>query len=220
MTSRMEKVAKDVALAALRSASTASDPPLDYDALKEVFQAKWPTKDSQRPMKDAMSASAQAASRCSGQDADSWNTAISRTWQTAVEEVVEEYFKAAEHSFEKGEALEAVETLTDAVRATLGQIAAVRDWPHGSQDNLYRIAAALGSGREWPNTPEDFNQALDNASEDGNSLGAALGASMGRPDMLTFGAYAENPDGPKEDGFLFATTTIQLANRLAGRTIP
>ena len=220
MNSRMEKVAKDVALAALRSASTASDPPLDYDALKEVFQARWPTKDSQRPMKDAMSASAQAASRCSGQDADSWKTAISRTWQTAVEEVVEEYFKAAEHSFEKGEALEGVETLTDAVRATLGQIAAVRDWPHGSQDNLYRVAAALGSGREWPNTPEEFDQALENASEDGNSLGAALGASMGRPDMLKFGAYAENPDGPKEDGFLFATTTIELANRLAGRTIP
>ena len=104
MNSRMEKVAQDVALAALRSASTASDLPLDYDALKEVFQARWPTKDSQRPMKDAMNASAQAASRCSGQDADSWKTAISRTWQTAVEEVVVEYFKAAEHSFEKGEA--------------------------------------------------------------------------------------------------------------------
>ena len=38
---------------------------------------------------------------------------------------------------------------------------------------------------------------------------------MGRPDMLKFGVYAENPDGPEEDGFLFATTTIELANRLA-----
>lgn len=220
MNSRMEKVAKDVALAALRCASAASDSPLDYDALKEAFQARWPTNDSLRPMKDAMSASAQAGSRCSGEDADSWKITMSRTWQTAVEEVVEEYFKAAEHSFEKGEALEGVETLTDAVRATLGQIAALRDWPHSSQGNLYRIVAALGSGREWPNTLEEFEEALGNASEDGNSLGAALGASMGRPDMLKFGVYAENPDGPKEDGFLFAKTTIELANRLADRTIP
>ena len=90
MHSRMEKVAKDVALAALRSASTASDPPLAYDALKEVFQAGWPTKDSQRPMKDAMSASGHAASRCSAQNADSWKTAISLTWQTVVKEVVHE----------------------------------------------------------------------------------------------------------------------------------
>ena len=72
MHSRMKTVAKDVVLAALRSASTASDPPLAYDALKEVFQAGWPTKDSQRPMKDAMSASGHAAGRCSGQNSDSW----------------------------------------------------------------------------------------------------------------------------------------------------
>ena len=76
MHSRMEKVAKAVVLAALRSASTASDPPLAYDALKEVFQARWPTKDSQQPMKDAMSASGHAASRCSGQNADSWKSHI------------------------------------------------------------------------------------------------------------------------------------------------
>ena len=51
-------------------------------------------------------------------------------------------------------------------------------------------------------------------------MGAALGASMGRPDMLKFGVYAENPNGAEEDGFLFATTTIELANRLAGPASP
>ena len=113
-----------------------------------------------------------------------------------------------------------METLTDAVRATPGQIAALRNWPHSTHDNLYRIAAALGNGHRWPNTMEEFDQALENASEDGRDLGAALGASMGRPDMLKFGVYAENPDGPEEDGILFATTTIELANRLAQQAAP
>ena len=35
--------------------------------------------------------------------------------------------------------------------------------------------------------------------------------------MLKFGAYAEDPDGPEEEGFLFAATTIELAHRLAGQ---
>ena len=129
MNTRMEKVAEDVALTALRSAGTASDPPLEPETLKEAFRARSPTQDSQRPMNDAMDAAAQAAGNCSGQDAESWQTTMSRAWQPAVEEVVEEYFKAAQHSFEKGESLEGVETLTDAVRATLGYIAAVRKWP-------------------------------------------------------------------------------------------
>ena len=40
---------------------------------------------------------------------------------------------------------------------------------------------------------------------------------MGRPRSLKFGTYAENPDGAEEDGILFATTTMELANRLAGK---
>ena len=110
-----------------------------------------------------------------------------------------------------------METLTDAVRATLGHIAAVRNWPHSTHNNLYRIAAALGSGSEWPDTTEEFDRALENASKEGQNLGAALGASMGRSRSLKFGTYAENPDGPEEDGFLSARTTIELANRLAGQ---
>ena len=215
MNTRMEKVAEDVALTVLRSTSAALEPPLEPEALKEAFRARWPTQDSQWPMNDAMGAAAQAASSCTNQDTDGWETTVSQAWQSAVEEMVEEYFKAAQQSFEKGEPLEGVETLTDAVRATLGHIAAIRNWPHGSHEDLYRITAALGSGSEWPDTMEEFDRALENAFEDGKSLGAAMGASMGRPDMLKFGVYAEYPDGPEEDGILFATTTIELANRLA-----
>ena len=217
MTTRMEKVAKDVALTVLRKADCGTDPPLQPETLKEAFQAKWPTPNSRKPMNDAVHAAAQAASSCTGQDEESWKTTVSQAWQPAVEEIVGEYFKASRHSFETGEPLEGVETLTDAVRATLGHIAAVRNWPHGTHDDLYRIAAALGSAGGWPDTTEEFDRALDNASEEGRDLGAALGASMGRPRSLKFGTYAEDPEGPEEDGVLFAATTIELANRLAGQ---
>ena len=80
-------------------------------------------------------------------------------------------------------------------------------------------AAALGSGTGWPDTMEEFDEALKNLSEEGDNLGAALGACMGRPDMLKFGFYAEAPEEVEEDGILFATTTIELANRLAGQSV-
>ncbi len=220
MNTRMEKVAENIALAALRKVGSAAQPPLQPEILKETFQAIWPTPDSTTPMNDAMSAAAQATGSCTGQDADSWKTGVAQAWQSAVDEVVEEYFKAAKQSFLKGQHLEGVETLTDAVRATLGHIAATRNWPHSTHDNLYRIAAALGSGTEWPDTTEEFEWALKNASEEGENMGAAMSASMGRPDMLKFGVYAENPNEAEEDGFLFATTTIELANRLAGHAVP
>ena len=220
MNTRMEKVAQDVALTALRIIRHVAQPTPQLEKIKEDFQARWPVPDSNRPMNDAISAVAQAVSNCTGQDADTWKTTVSQTWQPAVEEVVEAYFKAARTSFEKGAPLDGVETLTDAVRATLGHIAAVRNWPHNTHDDLYSIAAALGSGSEWPNTIEELDQALESVSKEGDNLGAALGASMGRSDMLKFGVYAENPDGPEEDGILFATATIELANRLAAQAAP
>ena len=217
MKTRMEKVAEDIALTALRKVASAAHTLLQLEKLKEDFQARWPAPASGSPMNDAMSAAAQAASSCADQDTDSWKITVSQAWQPAVEESVEEYFKAARHSFEKGEPLQGVETLTDAVRATLGHIAAVRNWPHNTDSNLYRTAAALGSRQGWPDTIEKFDQALEGASKEGDNLCAALGASMGRPDMLKFGVYADEPDRAEEDGFLFATTTIELANRLAGQ---
>lgn len=220
MYTRMEKVARDVALKVLLKSASAAQQPLQPEMIKEAFLAEWPLPDSNAPMKDAMRVAARVADNCSGQGADTWETAVSQQWQAAVEEVVEEYFKAAHASFEKREPLEGVEILTDAVRATLGHIAAVRNWPHGSHDDLYSIAAALGSGSEWPDTLEEFDKALENASKEGDNFTAAMGASMGRPRMLKFGVYADNPNGPEEDGILFATTTIELANRLAGREAP
>jgi hypothetical protein len=211
----MEKVAQDVALKALRSAAATSDPPLDPQTLTEAFQAGWPVRDRQRPMNDAITA-AQAASACANQDPAAWTTAIAQAWQPAVEEVVQEYLQAARHCFKQGDPLQGVETLTDAVRATLGHIAATRNWPHNAHDDLYGIAATLGSNRDWPANMDEFQRALDNCTREGEDLGAALCASMGRPDMLKFGTYAGDPDGPEEEGFLFATTTIELANRMAG----
>ena len=102
MNTRMEKVAQDVALTVLRIVTHVAQPTPQLERIKEDFQAKWPVPDSRRPMNDAMSAVAQAVSSCTGQDADARKTTVSQTWQPAVEEVVEAYFKAARISFEKG----------------------------------------------------------------------------------------------------------------------
>ena len=226
MNTRMEKVAEDVALAALRKVGSSIRPPLQQEQLKSAFGTRWPVPGSNMPMNDAMGAALDAvAANTPGQDKphailSEAKKRIEETWSKSVEEVVQEYFKSARHSFEKGEPLDGAETLTDAVRATLGHIAAVRNWPHGAHDDLYCIAAALGSGQGWPNTPEEFDQALNNRSEEGFHLGAALGASMGRSRSIKFGTYAENPDEAEEDGFLFAETTIELANRLAKQVTP
>ena len=216
MNTRMEKVAQDVALTALRIVTHVAQPTPQLERIKEDFQARWPVPDNNRPMNDAMTAVVQAVSSCTGQDADTWKTTVSQTWQPAVEEVVEAYFKAARTSFQKGDALEAAEILTDAVRATLGHIAATRDWPHGTHNDLYSIAAALGGRTEWPENLEEFDKALDNCSKEGKRLGSALGASTGLPRSITFGSYVDAPGSAEEDGLSFAETVIELANRLAG----
>ncbi len=216
MTTRMERVAEDIALATLRKASTLAEQPLHPEKLQEGFHTKWPAQDSRLPMNEAMSAAVGAATNSThAPDRESWKTRIVDAWSKAVEEVVLGYFRAAQHSFEKGQSLEGVETLTDAVRATLGHIAATREWPHSTHEDLYSIAAALASGNGWPEEMEEFDQALKDASPEGKNLCAALGASMGRPDMLKFGRYDGDPDGPERDGLLFARATIELANRLA-----
>ena len=216
MTSRMEKVAEDIALTALQKVTPIGDPRVKLETLKETFQAGWPVLDSTIPMNDAMSAAAQAASNCTGQDAENWHTALSQAWQTAMQETVDQYFRDARNSFQKRKYLEGSETLTDAVRATLGQIASVRNWPHATHDDLYAIAAALGSGTGWPENLEEFDKALDNCSKEGKRLGSALGASTGLPDSIRFGTYLEDPQDAEENGLSFAETVIELANRFAG----
>ena len=220
MTTRMEKVAEDVALTALSKAGSEANMALHLEASKAAFQAAWPTPDSTRPMNDAINTAAQAASNCTGQDAETWESSIGQVWQPAVEEVVGVYLRTARYSFKKGEARQGAETLTDVVRATIGNIAASRNWPHSTDDHLYSIIAALGSGNGWPQTMEEFDQALESSSEDGEHLSLALGASMGLPESIAFGTYLEDPETAEENGLSFVDTVMELANRLAGQERP
>ena len=217
MTTRMEKVAEDIALTALGKAGYEALTALHLEASKGAFQALWPIPDSTRPMNDAINTAAQAASNCTGQDAETWQSKVGQVWQPAVEEVVEVYLKTALHSFERGDIRQGAETLTDAVRATLGSIAASRNWPHSSDDNLFRAAAALGSETGWPQTTEEFDQSLASLSKEGHHLNSALGASMGLPSSIAFGTYLEDPKTAEESGLSFARTIMDLAKRLAGQ---
>ena len=224
MTTRMEKVAEDVAFTALKRATRASASPLDPDKLKETLRASWPPEGSQQPMNHARKAAAEAAGQerdgaIQGEpDQETWNTLVQKAWAQAVDDTVQEYFEAARQSFKQGEALQALETLTDAVRATFGHIAAARQWPHATNSDIYSISAALGSNGRWPDTLQDLDRALVNASKEGEEMGLAMSASMGRPDMYKFGSYEEDPDAAEREGFLFASTAIELANRLAKDT--
>ena len=217
MTNRMEKVAEDIALTALRKVRFEAKPALHLAASKAAFQAAWPTPDSTRPMNDAIDTAARAANNRTGQDAYNWESKLEQVWQPAVEETIEVYLKTARHSFERGESRQGSETLTDVVRATLGNIAASRNWPHSTTDDLYTTAAALGSGTGWPQTTEEFDQALASLSKEGQHLNSALGASMGLPSSIAFGTYLEDPETAEENGLSFARTVMDLANRLAGQ---
>ncbi|CAI8005489.1 hypothetical protein GBAR_LOCUS4277 [Geodia barretti] len=106
MITRMEKVAQDVVLAAARKAGAVPQRALDQQTFKEAFLATWPIPDSARPMNDAINTAAQAASNCTGQDSNTWETTLNQFWRPAVREVVDEYLSAARHSFRKGESLE------------------------------------------------------------------------------------------------------------------
>ena len=215
MTTRMEKVAEDIALTVLRNTGSSANPPLHPETLAQAFQAGWPIPDSRTPMSDAMSAAAQAAISYTGRIPAGWKIAVHKAWEPAVQETVDEYFKDARRSFEKGQYLEGAETLADAVRATLGNIASARTWPHGAHDDLYSIVAALGSGSAWPETLEEFDRALDNCSKEGRRLASALGASTGLPDSINYGTYQDEPQAVEENGLSFARTVIELATQLA-----
>ena len=223
MTARMEKVAEDVALTALQRATRASASPLDPDKLKETLRASWPPEGSQQPMNDVLKAvtsediSAAVHSQYESSQ-ETWNTLLRKDWAQAVDDTVQEYFEAARQSFKQGEALQALETLVDAVRATFGHIAATRQWPHATNSDIYAISAALDSNGQWPDTLEDLDLALINASREGEEMGLAMSASMGRPDMFKFGAYLEEPGAAERESFLFASTAIELAKKLAKGT--
>ena len=73
----------------------------------------------------------------------------------------QEYLRTARENFRKGEIAQGAESLTDAVRATLGYIAAARGWPHATEEDLHMAATALASGQGWPETMEELDDALE-----------------------------------------------------------
>ena len=221
MTTRMESATELVALTVLRKTNSDQDSPVQPETLREAFRARWPVPGSNTPMNDAMGAAAQAASNCAGQDGETWKAAVSQAWQTAAREAAQEYLRTARENFRKGELTQGAESLTDAVRATLGYIAAARGWPHATDEDLHMTTTALASGKGWPpETMEELDEALDNMTEEGKHMNASLGASMGLPGSIAFGAYTDAPYDAEESGFLFAETVMALAEKLAGAATP
>ena len=157
MTTRMESATEGIALTVLRKIGSDQNLPVQPDRLREAFQAIWPIPGSNTPMNDALGAAAQAASNCAGQDGETWKTTVSQAWQPALKEVTREYLRTAKENFRKGELAQGAETLTDAVRATLGYIAAARGWPHSTDEDLHMAATALASGQGWPETMEELD---------------------------------------------------------------
>ena len=106
MTTRMEKVAEDVALAAIRNASTAAAPLLQPEKLQESFRAAWPTGESRTPINDAMNAGVNATTAgVHPQDRETWKARMEDAWSRAVTETVTGYFQTARQSFEQGHPL-------------------------------------------------------------------------------------------------------------------
>ena len=66
---------------------------------------------------------------------------------------------------------------------------------------------------------EEFDWALENAAEGGKEVRTAFAASTGLPSMVVFCDYVENLGDLEEYGILNATTTAELATRLAKQTI-
>ena len=220
MTTRMESATELIALTVLRKTNSAQASPVQPETLRDAFRARWPVPGSNIPMDDAIAAAAQAASNCAGQDDETWKDTVSRAWQPAAREAAREYLGTARESFRKGDLAQGAESLTDAVRVTLGYIAAAHGWPHATDQDLHMAATALASGQRWPETMEELDDALDNMSDEGKHLNASLGASMGLPDSIAFGTYTDDPNDAEENGFLFAETVMVLAEKLSGATTP
>ena len=224
MNNRMEKVAERIALGALRRVGALVVPARSMEEVEKDFHSRWPSEFSRFPLSDARKVALVTAIAGQGEALSRWDhegdggkTPIAHAWDLAANEAVEEYFDNAQVSFERKGLLEGAETLTDAVRAALGCIAVGRGWPHSSDDDLFRVAAALATGGNFPQDDENLYVLLDEASDEGMDLCGALGASMGRPYSIRCGLYTDGLDGVQDEARQFARTTIDLANRLAGK---
>ena len=113
----------------------------------------------------------------------------------------------------QGNPLDGTEALTDAVRAALGYIAARREWPHGTQTDLYDVTTALATGT-LPEDDDKASELLDSAPEEGIDLCSAFAASMGQPASVKFGMFYDSRDGCDADATMFARRSIELARRL------
>ena len=223
MKTRMERVTEEIALKVLRNISIVVEPSLSAERLEENFYDRWPCREGSRtPMIDAMDAALKAAIATKDranmgwdQEIQTWKTPIADAWDRVVNDTVMDYFANAERNFDQQEHLEGAETLTDAVRIALGYIAVARGWPHGTDDDLYRVAVALATGGRLPGDDENLYLLLEQATEEGMDLCGALGASMGRPDSVKYGLYGDSHDDVKDDAKLFARMTIDMAKRLA-----
>ncbi len=178
MPTRMERATERIALAVLRRVSAAAEPSLPLEKLEKNFYAGWPTEGSRLPMTDAMRVVLKAAAAdreqlpgCRDEGQANETTPMANAWECAVSEAVEEYFATAQRSFAEGNQMEGTEALTDAVRAALGYIAARREWPHGTQTDLYDVPTALATGT----VPEDDDKAselLDSAQRKASTCAA------------------------------------------------
>ena len=140
-------------------------------------------------------------------------------WDRDVLETIEDHFCRAQESFDRKDHLHGSKTLADAVRAGLRYVAAGRGWPHDSDDDLYRTAAALATGGEFPREEENLYTLLDGASAQGMDLCSALAASLGRPEAVRCGLYGECLENVRHDATQFARNAIDLARRLAGEEV-
>ena len=221
MPTRMESVTEEIALSFLKSVSSAMKPPLPLEKLEKDFYARWPAEGSKLPMNDAIRAARNAAvagkdRTRSGRDEEAgiWETPIADAWDEAVTKTVARYFDKARRSFDEGKPLEGTETLTDAVRAAVGFIAATREWPHATREDLYNVAEGLAAGA-LPKENDNVFEYPDTVSEEGVELCSFFAASMGGPDSVRFGLFYDSQDGSNEDAIRFAERTIELAGRLA-----
>ena len=220
MATRMEQATEKIALAVLRSVSVAMEPPLSTEKLEQNFYAQWPTEGSRFPMNDAMLAARNAAKASKertpgeGDEEGTWKTRIADAWGQAVTEAVEQYFDTARQHFDRGEALDGTETLTDAVRAAVGYIAAKREWPHATKGELYNVAEGLATG-SLPKEDDNWWEYPDTATDEGAEFRSFFAASMGRPDSVKFGFYCNDRSAVQEDAILFARRAIERAGRLA-----
>ena len=171
-------------------------------------------------MNDAMRAARNAAiaskerTRSGWDEEGTWKTPIADAWDEEVSKAVAQYFDKSQKNFVRGESFEGTETLTDAVRAALGYIAATREWPHGTREDLYNVAEGLAAGA-LPKENDNVFEYPDTVSEEGIDLCSAFAASMGRPASVKFGLFYDSKDGSDEDAIMFARRTIELAQRLA-----